>query len=313
MIGEGFCVCDTIQHVIPVIASQNLADPEFSRSQGSRLVKYRIPDVREGFDQIRTLDQNAAFGKTADPGKERQRNRDHKRTGARDDQECTGPVQTGFRISGQKAYDNRHRNGKEHHRRGIDTRESRDEVFRFGLAAVLVFHKIENLRYRALAEFLRNPHFDESGFIDGAADDLIAFIHISEFGFAGKTCRIQRRRTADHNAVEGNLLARTDADGVAGAHFFRVYLHIVFPALHPGNIGTDIHQLADRLPAVFHRHILEEFTDLIEQHDAGRFPEITQIHRRQGGNAHQEILIEHLSSADAADRLENHVIAENHI
>ena len=86
--------------------------------------------------------------------------------------------------------------------------------------------------------------------------------------FAGQGARIQIRHPFCDNAVDGYLFAGLDDDDAADFHFVRIDLFQLAVSFYIGVIGADIHKLADVAAALADGVALEEFADLIKEHDA---------------------------------------------
>ena len=120
------------------------------------------------------------------------------------------------------------------------------------------------------------------------------------------------------NAVDGHLFTRLDNDD--GAHFHLIGVHLFQLTIHfdVGIVRTDIHEFADVLAAPSHGIALEQFADLIEQHNGNGFGIVAAVgeaddNGAHGGNCHEEVLIEDLTVPDAQDSLPENIIAHDEI
>ncbi len=78
-------------------------------------------------------------------------------------------------------------------------------------------------------------------------------------------------------------------------------------------VGADIHQVRDVPAGAVDGVILEELADLVKEHDGHRLQILLQQKRADGGDAHEEILIEYLAVANVAEGLPQHLVAEDEI
>ena len=72
-----------------------------------------------------------------------------------------------------------------------------------------------------------------------------------------------------------------------------------------GDVWTDVHEVGDAVAALAFGIALEEFTDLEEEHHEDGFWELRLSPRQEtdaeganGGNGHEEMLVEHLTLSD---------------
>ena len=64
--------------------------------------------------------------------------------------------------------------------------------------------------------------------------------------------------------------------------------------------GADVHHLCDGVARFVDCVVFEEVTDLIEQHDCYCFGEFRQAECADGGDAHEEVLVEDMARCDVA-------------
>ena len=93
------------------------------------------------------LDEDTLLGRGADAAEVAERNGDHERAGAGDDQQDKRPVQPFVErpVPGQRR-DDRHQRRDEHHGGRVVAGEAGDEVLAGGLLLAGVFHQVQNLR-----------------------------------------------------------------------------------------------------------------------------------------------------------------------
>ena len=188
-----------------------------------------------------------------------------------------------------------------------------------GLAGAGVFHQLQDLGHGGFAELLGGADLQQAGHVDAAADDLVALLSVTRQALAGEGAGVQGGAALRDDAVDGNLLAGLHHDDGADGHLIGVYLHQLAVLLDIGVVGADVHQGADVLAALAHGVALEQFTDLIEQHDGDGLIVVAalfidgQSEGADGSHGHQKVLVEHLTLDDAPEGLAENIIADDEI
>ena len=133
-------------------AVMDAADLKHPLRQCPGLVEHHRSDLRQGLQVIRPLDQDSLVAGPADPRKEAQGNADHQRAGAADDKEGQCAVKPDVPLRGKtknqpphQRREDRQRQRAVHHRRGVDSCETGDELFRARLSRACVFHQFQDL------------------------------------------------------------------------------------------------------------------------------------------------------------------------
>ena len=199
---------------------------------------------------------------------------------------------------------------------GVDAGKARDEVLGARLLLAGVFHELEDAAHGRRAEELGGADAQDAGHVDAAGDDLAAHLDVTRHGLAGKGGGVELRGAVDHDAVDRHALAGLDHDDVADLHLIRIDFDNRAVALDVGVIGGDIHHGGDGLAALAHGVALEQFAHLVEEHDGSalghvRFGLGEEDHGEcaDGGDGHEEALVEGLATADVAPRLEQDVVS----
>ena len=293
---------------------------ECTLRQGAGLVKDHNTGIGQLFEVGRALDEDAAGTGTADAAEEAQRDRDDQCAGAGDDEEGQGavdPVAEAGRLPHQQQNEGREEGQCQcavADRRGVDPGKAGDKVLGARLFHAGIFHQIEDLGDGGFTEFLGGADLQQTGHVDTTADDCIAGPDIPGQAFAGQGSRIQSRGTLDDYTVDGDPLAGLHHDEGADLDFVGIHLlQLAVCTLDVGVIRADIHQRADVLAALAHRHALEQLADLVEEDDGAALDVIAQCKRTYGGNCHQEAFIKGLAVLDALQSLAQDIPADHQI
>ena len=281
------------------------ADLKDALRQCAGLIEDDGLDLRECLQVIRALDENAFLARPADACEEAQGNAYHKRARAACDEERQGSVHPLLPLR-RKAHhkpDDRRKNCERQRAvtdgGGVDSCKFRDEVLGAGLAGARVFNQLENFGDGRLAEFLRCADFQNARHVDATADDLVAGLCVARQALTGQRACVERGRTVDDYAVERHLFARLYDDDGADRDLIRVDLFELAVHLNVRVVWADIHKGGNVLAALADGVALEEFSDLVEQHDGDGFVIIAalfvdrQCECTDGGDGHQEVFIEH--------------------
>ena len=125
-----------------------------------------------------------------------------------------------------------------------------------------------------------------------------------------------RGLTARGCAQVEHALARLDNNDAADGDIVRVDLDELAVALDVGVVGGDVHHAGDRLAALAHRIALEQFSYLVEQHDGAALGklrlglgEADGGKSADGGDGHEERLVEGFAAPNVAPCLAQHVMA----
>ena len=197
-----------------------------------------------------------------------------------------------------------HRQGAEADDGGVVFGEFGDEGLGLALVHAGVLHQLQDLAGGGFSEDLRGADLDEACQVDAAADDFIAFRHVSRQALSGQG-----------GCVEGGLAFRRRREFFQHDDLHRVGIHFRKLAIHHdvGVVRADVHQLADVFAAPSHGVALEELADLVEEHDGDAFLEVPHADGADGGCHHEEVLVEDLAVADVQGRLAQDVIADEKI
>ena len=289
----------------------NGADLKHAFRQRAGLIEDDGLDLRECFQIVGALDQHAFLACPADAGKEAQGDAHNERARAAGNKECKRPVNPLLPFSAAAHRKARHRRNNCQRQRavadsgGIDAGKFCDEILGSRLAGAGVFDKLENFGDCRLAEFLRRADFQDARHVDAAADNLVAGLCIARQALAGQGAGVERGRAIDDHTVERNLFARLDDDHRADRHFVRVHLFKLSVHLDVCVVRTDIHERGNIFAALADGIALEEFADLVKQHDGDCLVVVAAFFvdgegkRTDGRDCHQKVLVEHTTVPDA--------------
>ena len=182
-----------------------------------------------------------------------------------------------------------------------------------------VFHQLEDLGHRGLAEDLRGPDLQNARHVDAAADDLVTGHHVARQALTRQRRGVERGLTLDDLAVDGNFLTGLDDDDRADGHIVGVDLFELAVVLDVRVVGADVHQRRDVAAGLADRVALEQLADLVEQHNGHGLVIVAALfvdRERDGadrGDRHQKVFIEHLMVADALEGFAQNVVADDDI
>ena len=268
----------------------------------------------EGFQKAGALDEDAAAGRPADAPEEGERYADHQRAGTGDHQEhqrTLNPDTPALRKEERRQHRQQRRAGD--HAGGVPMGKAGDKVFHPGLLPRGVFHQLQDAGGGGFAVEAFGTDGDAAGEIDGPADHTVAGGLLLRQAFPGEGGGIHRRAALTDDAVQRDLFAGVDDDGLAHRHLLGADPFLPAVPQHVGVIGTQVHQRGDIPPAFAHRDALEPFADLIEQHDRHGFPVIPQGKGADGGDGHQELLIQQVAPKDLAQGAPQDIPADDEI
>lgn len=114
---------------------------------------------------------------------------------------------------------------------------------------------------------------------------------------AGNGGGVQAALAGENHAVQGDTVAGQDAQHIA---------HLSLPGRNHGTLfqgdhfRPQVHGFHDLAAAPGHGLFFKIFADAVEQHDADGFREAAHGEGTQGGNAHQEVFIQHVALEQVA-------------
>ena len=289
---------------------------KLAMGEGARLVEDDGMNLCQHIHIVGPLHKDSLTRGTADAAEERQRHADDEGAGTRNHQEHQGSIEPRSKTAAQERRDDGEGKGEKHHDGGVDAGKAGDEGLALRLMLAGVLHQTDNLRNGALAESLRGAYLDDARDIDAAGDDLIAGGYIAGQGLARQGNGVQGAGAFDDQAIERHFLTRADDDGLAYPHRIGTDSQQLTIALHIGHVGADVHQVGNALAALAFGIALKEFANLEEQHHEDGLGELGLCPREEadaegtdGGNRHQEVLIEGIAVGDSLSSLFQRVVA----
>ena len=176
---------------------------ENALGKGSGLVHNHKFGMSRRFQIVAALNKQAYLRGSADSAEETQRHRNYQRTWAGNDEEVQRPVNPVLEQGSRKAPcashkpasdENRRKKRQSHcspyYRRSVDRRKPGNEILHASLLAAGIFHKLKNLADCGFSECFRYPHFQQSGFVNAAAEDFFTLAYTAGNGFSGKRRRV---------------------------------------------------------------------------------------------------------------------------
>ena len=278
------------------------------------LIEHNGIDARERFKVVCTFDQDAFTRRAADAAEEGERNGHDQRAGTGNhekDQRAPHPLDPNA-VEEQRR-DESEKNCADDNARRVPTRKAGDESLNVRFFLGSVFHELQNFLYRALGKDAFDPDTDHTGKIDRTADDLVACAFVN-----GQTLARQCRGV-DRGFAIGDLTVQRNA--FSGAHDDRFPERDLggidgrFDAVPDNNrvIRANVHELRDGLAALSDGDALEEFSDLIEDHDAGSFSIFADGERADRGDRHEEFFVKNLTAQNAARGTQEYIVAGDQV
>ena len=237
------------------------------------------------------LDEEPRTGCRAKPREEGERNGDDEGAGAGDDEE------------GQRTVDPR-REGVSHDERrqdgdgesgayddgGIDARKARDERLRARLLIRRLLHEIQNARRSGLRIGGRDADGQHARDVDAAAEERISRTYGARQGLSREGGSIERALSCGHRPVEWHALTRIDADHAADGDRLGMYDFLAPVHEDVRRVGADVHERRDGAACALDSTILQELTELVEQHDGGGLGVVGEREGAERGGAHEKVL-----------------------
>ena len=208
-----------------------------------------------------------------------------------------------------------------HDDRRVDARKAGDEVLGAGFALGSLFHQLQDAVDGGLLVGARRLHHEQAALVDAAADDCIARADGARHGLAGDGRGVELRAALDHDAVKRHALAGFYHDARAGLHVVGVdLLRRAVGVQQVRVVGGNLHHFGDRAARPVHGVVLEQLAYLVEEHDGGAFGHVRLAFgekdkgkRADGGDSHEQVLVEGLAVHDAVPGTREHVVAGDEI
>ena len=301
------------------------ADLEHALSECAGLVEHHRLYLRHSLKVVRTFYENALVARSADAGKEAERDADDQSAGAADDKEGERAVDPCAPLA---AHAHDEANDRRQHRecqsavaddRGIDAGKAGDEALRAGLARTGAFDKLKDLGDGGFAEGLARPYLEDARHVDAAAYDLIADGDVARQALARQGAGVEAGGAFNDGTVNRNLLTGLDDDDAADLDLVRIDALKLAVLFDIRVVGADVHQGADVAAALADGVALEQLAYLVEQHDRDGLAKIgaALIHGQRDGtdssDGHKEVFIKDLLVENALEGLAENVIADDYI
>ena len=293
---------------------QDFGHLEVAFGQGAGLIRHDGVQVREEFQVVRALDEDAVRARGADAAEEGEWDGDHEGARAGYDEEGTCTVDPGRRIAGEDRRDDREGDRGVHDDRGVDAGEAGDEVLGLRLLLGGVLDELEDLRHRRILEGLGRPDAEEALAVDAAGDDGLTRVNAARNGLTGERRGVHHGLTAQDLGVDRDLLARPDHEDVPDLDVVRIHrLDGPVRALNIGLLRHDIHETRDVLAGLPEGVLLEPLADEVEGHDGDGLGVLAGREGTDRRHEHEERLIHRLAVFDAEEGLADHVVAAQEV
>ena len=297
-------------------------DAEAAVGQSARLVEDDRAHLGKRLQIARAFHQDAAPAGGTDAGEKRERHADDERAGARHDEEYERALHAGRPALAEHERRHESEQGRTAHDDGrVDARKAGNEVLGAGFTLGGLFHQLEDAVDGGLFVGARRLHHEQAALVDAAADDCIARADGARHGLAGDGRGVELRAALDHDAVKRHALARFHHDARTGLHVVGVDLHRrAVGAQQVRVVGGNLHHLGNRAARPVHGVVLEQLAYLVKEHDGGAlghvrltFGEKDEGKRADGGDGHEQVLVEGLTVHDAVPGAREHIVAGDEV
>ena len=189
-----------------------------------------------------------------------------------------------------------------------------------GLVVCGMFDEFEDPCGGGFTGCLGRPDPQDAGQVDAAGQDFVVRGDAARDAFSGQGDGIQRGVSFEDDAVHGDFVSRADQDRLSGPDFFRGDIHDRSVAFEVGDVRADVHQMGDRTAGTAFRNAFEEFAYLEKEHDENGFGKLGLRARQEtdgqcaeGGDAHQEVLVEGFTVAEGFRRFFQRIPADEQV
>ena len=183
-----------------------------------------------------------------------------------------------------------------------------------------MLYQTDDFRYGTFSETLGGSYADDTAQVDASGHDLVIGFYHTRHAFSGQRNGIQRRTAFCYYSVQWNLFSGADNDVFSYLDFIGRDGEEASIPFYVGCIRADVHQMGDAVTASAFCIVFEQFTNLKEKHDKhglGKFRfspwEKTDAKGTDGGQGHQEMLIEPIAFGDAFAGFSQGVVTDKQI
>ena len=237
------------------------------------------------------LDEEPRTGCRAEPREEGERDGDDEGAGAGDDEEgqCTIDPRREDVSRDEGRQDSDAESGA-YDDGGIDARKARDERLRPRLFIRRLLHEIQNARRSGLRIGSCDADGQRARDVDAAAEERISRMHGARQGLSRERSGVERALACGHRSVERYAFPRIDADHAADGDRLGMYDFLAPVHEDARRVGADVHERRDGAACALDGTILQELTELIEQHDGGGLGIVAEREGAERGGAHEKVL-----------------------
>ena len=290
-----------------------MANAEVTRGQRAGLVQHERFHAAQRVQAVAALDQDAAARRRADARKVAQRHGDDQRARAGRDQERERAVHPDAPAAQDHGrHDGQHRRQADDDRR-IHAGKHGDEALDGRLALLCLLHHRQNPADGGLRQRLGHARGDHAVARDEAREHRVARLRVARNALACQRGGVHLAHAGEHHRVQRHALAGADADLLADLYLRRVDRRIRAVPQDERLLRLDRQQRLDLLARAAHGVVLEALAHLVKQHDGAALVDFADRNRRQGGDGHQEILVQHAAPAHGAHRGAQHAEARDDI
>ncbi len=183
-----------------------------------------------------------------------------------------------------------------------------------------ILDQADDARHGAFAVGLGDARRYHAADVDASRQELVVGADVARQAFAGEGYGVERCGADGDDGIERHFLAGTDDDGFADGNLVGADGQFFAVADYGGGVGLQLEEVLDALAAASLGDAFKELADLEEEHHEDGFGELRlgtgqepYAERADGGDGHQEMLVEGLAVQDAFGGLLEGVEAHDEI
>ena len=263
---------------------------------------------------VAALYHNALFGRRPKAGEEGQRHAYYQRTGAGHNKEGKPAVYPLAPVAVYYGRNYRKRRSKPYHGRGIILCKLGYKVFGAGLFVACAFHKLQYSVYRGSFKIAGHAQLYNAVKVYAAACRLLPHFHLAGHALTGKGGGIQHAPALYHLAVQRYSLAYTHDYYVPLLYIVGVHRFLrSVRAQNACGIRAHGQHRGNAAAGFFHRHIVEQLSHLIKQHNRRALREIAHGKGAHGRHRHKQVFIQRPAAHKVLNGAPKHIVARNKI
>ena len=248
MLGELFERRGDGEKLVPADAAvDDVGDDGLALRDGAGLVEHDGVDAVRRFKRFGGFDEDAVGCAAARADHDGRRGGETQRAGAADDEHGNADGQREFHAVARQQPRRRRDDGD---RDDDGDEHAADLIGQLGdgsLGARGLVHKAHDLGKSGVVADLGRAHLEIAGLVDRRADDAVARLLFDGDALARQRGFVDRGRALEHDAVDGDALARLDDEHIVDLHLLNGDDALDAIALDRRGLGGEVHELRDRV------------------------------------------------------------------